>query len=293
MTTETKPKVAVLLAAYNGMQWIEEQVNTILNQSHVDVTIFMSVDLSTDGTYEWCKEQESLNNRIIVLPYGDKFGGAAKNFFRLIRDVDFSDFDFVSLADQDDIWLANKLQHAISLIQLKGYDAVSSDVIAFWEDGSKKLIKKSYPQKKYDHFFESPGPGCTFVIQKNALSMLKKWFFLNLNSEDVIGNGQHDWFIYAYIREHGMSWFIDDTPLMLYRQHDGNLVGCNSGVNAYFKRISLVRKKWYRQEVEKINKLLGGKISSSFWFRVNNFWKLRRRPRDALALFFMSLLGIY
>lgn len=291
MPIETPPKIAVLLAAYNGMQWIEEQVDSILNQTNVDVTVFISVDLSTDNTYEWCKEKESLNHRIIVLPYGDKFGGAAKNFFRLIRDVDFSDFDFVSLADQDDIWLPNKLQHAISLIQLGDYDAVSSDVMAFWEDGREKLVKKSYPQKTYDYLFEAAGPGCTYVFKASALVKFQE--FLWEKRVYVNEVGLHDWMIYAYFRHNGFKWHIDDVPLMNYRQHANNQVGFNSGLKAYKKRVSLVRQKWYREEVEKISQMLGNKAVLTLFFRLKNFWQLRRRPRDVFALFVMNLLGIY
>lgn len=42
--------IAVLLATYNGIQYIEEQLNSILNQSNVNVVVFISDDLSTDGT---------------------------------------------------------------------------------------------------------------------------------------------------------------------------------------------------------------------------------------------------
>lgn len=291
MPAETQPKIAVLLAAYNGMQWIEEQIDSILNQTNVDVTVFISVDLSTDNTYEWCKEKGSLNHRIIVLPYGDKFGGAAKNFFRLIRDVDFSDFDFVSLADQDDIWLPNKLQHAISLIQLGDYDAVSSNVMAFWEDGREKLVKKSYPQKTYDYLFEAAGPGCTYVFKASALVKFQE--FLWEKRVYVNEVGLHDWMIYAYFRHNGFKWLIDDVPLMNYRQHANNQVGFNSGLKAYKKRVSLVRQKWYRAEVENISQVLGNKAELTLFFRLKNFWQLRRRPRDVFALFVMNLLGIY
>ena len=50
-----QPKVAVLLAAYNGMQWIEEQLASILCQSGVDVSIHISIDTSNDGTEAWCE----------------------------------------------------------------------------------------------------------------------------------------------------------------------------------------------------------------------------------------------
>jgi rhamnosyltransferase len=45
MVSRKRPKVGVLLAAYNGMQWIEQQLKSIIDQEGVDVTIFVSVDL--------------------------------------------------------------------------------------------------------------------------------------------------------------------------------------------------------------------------------------------------------
>ena len=55
------PSVAVLLAAHNGIKWIKEQVDTIFQQKDVDVDIYISVDVSSDGTYEWCKELDEKN----------------------------------------------------------------------------------------------------------------------------------------------------------------------------------------------------------------------------------------
>jgi rhamnosyltransferase len=291
LVAKTPSNIAVLLAAYNGMQWIEKQIDSILNQRNVNVTIFISVDLSMDGTYEWCQVLQEQNRKVVILPYGERFGGAAKNFFRLIRDVNFSDFNFVSLADQDDIWLPNKLQHAISLIQLGGYDAVSSDAMAFWEDGREKLVKKSYPQKIYDYLFEAAGPGCTYVFKTSALVNFQK--FLSTNHVSTNKVALHDWMIYAYFRHNGFNWLIDDMSMINYRQHANNNVGFNSGLKAYKKRISLIKQKWYRAEVEKISQLIGNKVELSLFFRLKNFWQLRRRPRDVFVLFMMNLLGIY
>ena len=97
------PKVAVLLAAYNGMQWIEEQLASILDQSAVDLTVYISIDPSTDGTEAWCAVYAAQHPSVIVLPAAGTFGGASRNFFRLIRDVDLDKYDFVAFADQDDV----------------------------------------------------------------------------------------------------------------------------------------------------------------------------------------------
>ena len=289
------PSIAVLLSAHNGICWIEEQVISILSQRDVSIKIFISIDQSTDNTFEWCKNFARKNNNINLLPYGEKFGGAAKNFFRLIRDVDFSNYDYIAFSDQDDIWDIDKLSHAIKTIKKDDLDAYSSDVIAFWSDGREKLVKKSFPQKKYDYFFEAAGPGCTYVLKQHSVQKFKK--FLNQNWRNVNLIELHDWMIYAFCRSQGMKWKIDSKPLMYYRQHDNNLFGLNFGIKAYLNRFLKVRTKWYRTEIKKISDLLNRVSKKDLIFKksflIKNFWNLRRRPRDAIILLFMIIFQIY
>ena len=288
-------RIAVLLAAYNGILWIEEQINSIFQQKDVDVDIYISVDLSIDGTYEWCKDLSKKNTHTKLLSYGDRFGGAAKNFFRLIQDVDFSDYDYVALADQDDIWLPSKLSHAVETIKTRKVCALSSDAVAFFQDNSKFLIKKSYSQKKFDYFFESGGPGCTYVLESRALQEFKDFLVLNLTLVNNIAS--HDWLIYAYFREHALGWYIDSKSLILYRRHVFNQIGPNIGFGAYRKRLSMIKSGWYRKEVESIRALIDPNNQSGLQLDrlslIKNFWQLRRHPRDAVVLLMILLIGIY
>ena len=289
------PRIAVCLAAYNGTQWIEEQLDSILSQEKVEVTVFISVDSSTDGTETWVDKRAQDESRVVVLPHGHRFGSAARNFFRLLREVDFGDYDYVSLADQDDVWLPGKLIHAASKIKALDLDAYSSDVVAFWEGGREKLVKKSYSQKRFDHFFEAAGPGCTYVLKRDLATAFQQ--FLNDNWEGVNQIALHDWLIYAYSRQHKVQWLIDDQPLMRYRQHGGNQVGFNSGFKAFIRRIKLIRQHWYRHEVEKVVSLVSDRshpqVSLSYPFLIRNFWNLRRRSRDAWALLLFVLFGLF
>ncbi len=286
--------VAVFLAAYNGIQWIEQQVSSILNQQGVSVTVFFSVDLSTDGTDQWVQMLAEKHSNVVMLPYGERFGGAGPNFFRLIRDVDFSDFDAVSFADQDDIWSLDKLSKAYQLISTGKCDVYSSNVTAFWADGRECLIKKSQPQKKLDHFFEAAGPGCTYVFSQAAMQAFKA--FLIAAGDDLKQVSLHDWLAYAFCREHGYKWFIDEWPSMRYRQHENNQVGTNNNLTAYKKRFAMVRAKWLRNQVNIITALVApekiGQLNSRLYLMAN-FNELRRRYRDRLFLFLMVLFGIY
>jgi len=289
------PSIAVLLPACNGMLWIEEQINSIFAQIGVDIGLYISIDISDDQTYQWCLSLAQTDERVTILSYGERFGGAARNFFRLIREVNFDKYDFVALADQDDIWLPEKLERATIMIRQHDLQAFSSDVIAFFQDGREQLIKKSHSQKRFDYFFESAGPGCTYVFRSPALSQFKQ--FLIANWLTVNGLIFHDWVLYAYFRHHQLAWQIDNQATMRYRQHEFNQIGPNAGLGAYMKRLGMVQSKWYAKEVEKLFHLIdptgasGLKLERSFLIR--HYRQLRRHPKEALALLFLLLVGLY
>ena len=296
-------KIAVLLASYNGVKYIKEQVDSILNQKEVDVTIFISDDLSTDKTIEYLQDIYKDFKNIVYLPSGSKFGGAGKNFFRLIRDVDFSSFDFISFVDQDDIWYEDKLIRAIKTIEDKQIDAYSSNVLAFWEDGKEMVINKSSSQARYDYLFEAAGPGCTYVLKKDLAISLQN--FICDNWEDVNKVELHDWFIYAFVRENNYKWHIDEKPSMRYRQHTSNQVGANDGLKAKLKRLKKVFSSWYREEIIKIIKVL--RLENKYKFSkyilnksyLNNLlllkysFEFRRNKKEKLFLSLLILLGIF
>jgi rhamnosyltransferase len=296
----TAPRIAVLLAAYNGCQWLSAQLQSILGQQGVQVSVFVSVDKSSDGTEALVGEWASKDARVIPLPYGETLGGAAKNFYHLLRNVDFFSFDYVSFADQDDIWLADKLVCAHQKLSQSGFAAYSGNVTAFWPDGREQLLDKAQPQRQYDFLFEAAGPGCSYVLKvANALAFKA---FLLQHWEEANKVFLHDWLMYAWFRANGLPWFIDANPKIRYRQHANNQVGANSGLKAFEARLALVRKGWYRAQIAQIVGLLGSAVATrgigqdgsiSKVFLIRNICQLRRRLRDRFFLFFIILLGVY
>lgn len=243
-------KVAVLLATHNGINWLAEQVTSILGQQDVDVRLIVSDDASTDGTSQWLKILAQEDNRVVLLPCGSGYGSAGRNFYRLVLEADTSDCDYVAFADQDDIWLKNKLKSQIRLSVQHGADGVSSNVVAFWRDGSRGLIDKAEPLRRLDFIFESAGPGCTFLLSPWLIGQVRR-VLSDANSE-ARQIELHDWLVYAVCRALGRKWHIDSVPTMKYRQHANNVVGVNYGLKARLIRLRRIADGWYRREVVKI-----------------------------------------
>lgn len=299
------PRLGVLLAAYNGSKWLSQQILSILDQRVVNVTLFISVDVSDDGTEALVDEIAKNDSRVIVLPHGSKFGGAARNFFRLLHEVDLRTFDYIAFSDQDDIWLPEKLQRACSVLVKSKSDAYSSSVLAFWPSGKKKFVCKSQNQKKFDFLFEAAGPGCTYVLSRKLAEHIQSR--LNFCWEKVQDIGLHDWFIYAFARANGYRWEIDSYSGILYRQHENNQVGINSGMRAFKKRAQKVLSGWALNQAALIADIAGignepfvrswrdNRRVGLIWLFLH-FYDCRRRWRDKLffagsciVLFFCGL----
>lgn len=250
-------KFIVLLAAYEGQPFITEQLNSIFSQADVDVHVFASIDPSKDQTEEILRDYASHESRLTILEQGQVFGSAAKNFFRLLRetDLEFVDFDYLAFSDQDDIWDADKLKHAAAMLEQAHADAYSSNVYAFWAPEKRILIDKAQPQTKFDYMFESAGPGCSFVLCKKLAQHIHRCLKQPSTQYDQIV--MHDWFIYAFARSKGYQWLIDPDPKMLYRQHQHNVIGANSGFKPMLARIKKMKQGWYRQQILLIANSLG------------------------------------
>ena len=104
-----EPHVTILLATYNGAQYLSEQLNSIVQQTHKHREIVASDDGSTDLTLDILRQYS------LQIHQGPGLGVAA-NFFHLIDNVDETS-DYYAFADQDDVWELDKLQRSIEFLE--------------------------------------------------------------------------------------------------------------------------------------------------------------------------------
>ena len=80
-------KVDILLATYNGEQYLKEQLDSILAQSYNEFRLLISDDASTDDTVRILKEYEEKDTRITVF-FQKENSGVIKNFEFLLERVE-------------------------------------------------------------------------------------------------------------------------------------------------------------------------------------------------------------
>ena len=259
LTLPRAPRVLVLLATYNGEHWLREQINSILSQKGVTVSILIGDDRSNDGTIALLDTGWAEDPRITVHRWPTGSGSAGANFRRLYLQANVDGFDFVALADQDDIWSNRKLVSAVEALQRTGACGYSSAVEAFWPDGRKAVLRQNPRQRNGDFLFEGGGQGCTFVLTSQLFRTVQS---LCRQSAASVGElHYHDWLIYLVSRAIGGKWYFDPAPQMRYRQHAGNEIGARGGLTAVRRRVALISNGWYKKQVTaaiRIYQLAGG-----------------------------------
>lgn len=130
--------ISVCIATYNGEKFIEEQLDSILPQLAVSDELIISDDGSKDTTLAIIKRYAEQDRRIRFFQGPGK--GVIANFEFAINQ---SQGDFIFLADQDDVWLPEKVQTTLKFFQNhpEKYLVISDLVIV---DEHLKEIEPSY-----------------------------------------------------------------------------------------------------------------------------------------------------
>lgn len=254
MTRTIAPNVLILMATYNGEKYLQEQLDSIINQSAVEITIYCQDDGSTDKTLEILR-----NNKVNVLENENNCGSSAQNFISLAWKAcmlpDIEEFEFVAFADQDDIWLPNKISSAVDKLEHDQAQCYSSNF--YLQRNSKlKISHKQFTFSEVSPVFRSPGPGFTYVLTQKAF----KRIFLDKHLQLTGALEQkyfrwHDWLIFAIASKKSLKWTFDINAYAVYRQHETNDTGTVSYKN-FIGRVRFFFNGGYFKECKKINEIV-------------------------------------
>ncbi|CAN5689247.1 hypothetical protein BH24ACI3_BH24ACI3_12330 [soil metagenome] len=105
--------IDILMSTFNGSRFITEQIRSILEQTHADLRLLVRDDGSTDETVAIVRDLAAFEPRISVVESDGANLGAPVSFMRL---VELSTAPHFMFADQDDVWLPQKVEHLFANI---------------------------------------------------------------------------------------------------------------------------------------------------------------------------------
>lgn len=223
-------EVDILLATYNGQQYVAAQLRSLLMQSFTDFRVLVHDDGSTDATLDIIRAIARTDSRIVIVDDGLRFGSPQKNFMHLLS---LSSSPWIMFCDQDDIWFDNKVEMMLREAR-RNYDASPMVVYSesyFWipEKGivgvggahrSPRTLREFLAQK-------AGVQGCASLFNKEL-----KEIMLRFSGEIAM----HDHLLEMAALTFGKVVRLE-IPLMLYRQHTSNVTGNSDLTLSRFSRL--------------------------------------------------------
>jgi len=304
-----RKRIVVLLSTYNGEEYLREQLNSILQQktSH-EVHILIRDDGSDDSTIEILESyKERYFSRIKVF-YEENIG-YIRSYFELIKRAE--GYDYYALSDQDDIWLEDKIEVAVTMCEACDFDGsllygsssfLVNDQLEIMGETQKDLKGITWDNILIQNIF----PGHTQVFNDALCQVLKE----NVDYSKIY---VHDFWIAYMALLYGKAIF-DNQSHTLYRQHGTNTVGFGKNRlewiaerlkrigNSDNKKIAVQIHYFYEKYKDSMNEELQTKVGTfldsqdSFWRRISylcNTKLYRQKNFETLLFKILYLLGGY
>ncbi|HFI0021636.1 TPA: glycosyltransferase [Streptococcus suis] len=224
--------VEVFLSTYNGEKYLREQIESILQQKNVVISILIRDDGSSDGTIEILKHYEKYPN--ISVLYGENIG--YQRSFLSLMSLSKRKSDYYAFSDQDDIWESEKMLQAINEIQTR---TINSPLVLYFS--SLKVVDEKLNFKFKKDFIDrkrtlgsvlssSNIAGCTFVFNSELISTV-----LQCNEIFNIPIG-HDSWLYKIAVANSADIVYDINSYILFRRHSTTTSNLNKNIVERLKK---------------------------------------------------------
>jgi glycosyltransferase involved in cell wall biosynthesis len=227
------------LSTFNGDRYLDEYLHSLNGQEWHDLTLIVRDDRSSDQTLQILKRNQEISELPFQILSSDGHLGAAQSFFCLLDEAG-NGFDYYAFGDQDDIWLPDKILHAVNKLK-----PVSENIPGLY------CSRLEYVDEKLNHLqwsriprcigfgnaiVENVAIGCTMVMNKSARNLI-----LSSLPEKCL---MHDWWCYLTVSCFGQIVF-DDYSGIKYRQHNSNAIGA---ATAFTDNVGRRVRRFFRSE---------------------------------------------
>jgi glycosyltransferase involved in cell wall biosynthesis len=201
--------ISILIPVYNGIEFINESVTSILEQTYEDWEIIIAINGHSQNSneYQIAKEYESISDKIRVYDFYNVWGKAET----LNSMIPYCKYDYIAILDIDDVWNDNKLEIQSRL--LNKYDVIGSQCVYF---GDLENINPQIPLgdiSNFDFTKVNPVINSSVIIRKE----LCHW----------IENGIEDYELWLRLKSQGNTFFNCEDVLVKHRIHKSSAFNSN------------------------------------------------------------------
>lgn len=273
--------IDILLSTFNSVKHLDEQINSLLNQTYSEWNLLIRDDGSTDDTLEYLKKIKNKFPDKITLFIENENVGVIKSFEHLMLE---SKAEYIMFCDHDDVWLPNKIELTLKKMKDLEIETPNSPILVHSDltvvDEKFQIIHESFWKlskldstllSNFNYLGVCNGiTGCTIIINRKAKKI----------SLPISENARmHDSWIGLCVSKYGKIGFINESTI-LYRQHNSNQIGATEikgSISYVNSRISNLKKviENNKKQLKLIDELEYGNIVKYLYYKISYFLKAR------------------
>ncbi|MBN2475449.1 MAG: glycosyltransferase family 2 protein [Pirellulales bacterium] len=248
------PKAFIVLGTCNGARYLSELVDSVRRQSYRDWTMLVRDDQSDDGTAALLEQLAAEDPRLVILPGDSRREGPIGNFARLLESARDRGADYVLPADQDDVWLPEKISRQMELMRRTEVEAGAGEPVLVYSDLSvvDAGLRTVHPSFfRHGRFRRNPPDPLRTLLAHNfipACAMLLNRPLLELVLPVPPCVPMHDWWIALCAAAAGRLACVSQA-MLLYRQHGHNTVGARGGWASVNPLAKGFRTRWRQSRI--------------------------------------------
>ena len=233
--------ISILIPLYNGIEFIEESVSSVLNQTYDKWELLIGVNGHPENSHVFltAKEYEKKSGKVRVFDFYN-IRGKSNTLNEMIR---FCNYNYIAILDVDDIWHPKKLE--VQYHQFDKYDVIGSNCIWF---GDRSDVVPPIPIgdiSDYDFSSVNPIINSSSVIRKGLCYWNKNW------------DGVEDYDMWLRLRKQNKKFYNFKEILVKHRIHNSsafNSKGNNNKVDDLLVSHGL-KSRIEQQKIENNNKI--------------------------------------
>lgn len=254
-------KVALVMSTYNGERFLVEQIESLLQQEGVDLSIFVRDDLSTDSTPVIL---EKYKDKIAIIDNQGINLGVGNSFMQALYHVG-TGYDFYAFCDQDDVWLKDKLLRAMTFLNNPTKPQLYNSNQELVDENLHSLglrHQKEIDASSLQILTNNKITGCTMVWNNELQKLLMEPN--RRPASEVLQVRIHDVWVSMVASLLGEIYY-DTESRIKYRQHANNVVGVRTE-----SKLSIWKKKIFNASKQRGRSKLASAVLSCYGDLLNS-----------------------
>lgn len=236
-------QICIIMAVYNGETYLAEQIDSLLKNSCQNFTLHIFNDHSQDSSQIIIDEYAGKYPDKIFAHHHSENHGVIRNF---LEGTQVMDADYYMFCDQDDVWMPDKIKRSLEAMEQLESTAGDLPCIVF---GDARMVNQDLQelapsfQRQSGYHTDALDPAHILMENKlNGCSILFNRALRQMLTVFPTEIRMHDWWVALIGAFFGKILYLDE-PMLLYRQHEKNVVGGSNFISYIRNRLSNLQKQ--------------------------------------------------